>query len=412
VRSILPLGAHPNPLYNSHIPMIENRPFKLKLKELCQLSDANWAAWINYRDEKWCVISDSIPGFHRKKVEKYINSSSMRKWLLSDLPNKRTRKWRILNNDDLKGKKLLLILVQGGHQNAIVIGTENITPQSMYLWETAGFVLEGMLHEDDLSRTNQDALMELENIQQELQARVAAQQAAESRLIQTTKLAAVGEMAAGVAHELNNPLTTVVGFSELVLSSLPPGSPQRADLELVLKEARRARDVVRRLLDFSRQSETIRVKADLNEIVLDVLSLMQHLIQINGISIRTEFEVNLPWVMIDRNQMKQVFLNLLHNALNAMPDGGNLEINTNRKIRYGTQYIAVGIKDSGVGIPPENLPRIFEPFFTTRAGQGGTGLGLSVTYGIVSEHGGTIEAESTPGSGSIFTVFIPIEVKQ
>jgi signal transduction histidine kinase len=392
--------------------MIENRPFKLKLKELCRLSDVNWAAWINYRDEKWFVQSDSIPGVHRKKLEKYINSSYMRKWLLNDLPNRRTRKWRILNNDDLEGKKLLLFLVRGGHQNAIILGTENITPQSMYLWETAAFVLAGMLHEDDLSRTDQDALMELENIQQELQARVAAQQAAESRLIQTTKLAAVGEMAAGVAHELNNPLTTVVGFSELVLSSLPPGSPQRADLELVLKEARRARDVVRRLLDFSRQSETIRVKADLNEIVLDVLSLMQHLIQINGISIRTEFEVNLPWVMIDRNQMKQVFLNLLHNALNAMPDGGNLEINTSRKIRYGTQYIAVGIKDSGVGIPPENLPRIFEPFFTTRAGQGGTGLGLSVTYGIVSEHGGTIEAESTPGSGSIFTVFIPIEGEQ
>jgi signal transduction histidine kinase len=389
--------------------MTEKRAFKLKLKELCLLSDVRWAAWINYRDEKWFVQAELNHGIHRKKLEKYINSPDLKKWLLGDLAGTRTRQRRIFNNNEIMAKNLFLFPVRNDHQNAIIIGADKITPQTRYLWETATFVLEGMLQKDDHSRTHQEALMELENIQQELQARVAAQQAAESRLIQTTKLAAVGEMAAGVAHELNNPLTTVVGFSELVLESLPPGSPQSADLEIVLKEARRARDVVRRLLDFSRQSETIRVKADLNEIVVDVLSLMQHLFQINGIEIRTEFEINLPWVMIDRNQMKQVFLNLLHNALNAMPGGGNLEINSFRIIRYRIHYVAVSIKDSGIGIPPENLSRIFEPFFTTRAGQGGTGLGLSVTYGIVSEHGGTIEAESTPGSGSIFTVFIPIE---
>ena len=336
----------------------------------------------------------------------------MKNWLTGNLSVIRTRQRRISKKDDIKGKKLLLFPIQEGSQNAIIVGIEKIEKPTKYLWETVAFALKRSLQEGDQTRIHQDALMELENTQQELQARVAAQQAAEARLIQTTKLAAVGEMAAGVAHELNNPLTTVVGFSELVLDSLLPGSPQRADLEIVLKEARRARDVVRRLLDFSRQSETIRVNADLNEIVLDVLSLMQHLFQINGIGIKTVFEVNLPWVMIDRNQMKQVFLNLLHNALNAMPDGGNLEIKTSRKIRYGRQYFAVSIKDSGVGIPAENLPRIFEPFFTTRAGQGGTGLGLSVTYGIVSEHGGTIEAESTPGSGSTFTVLIPIEENQ
>lgn len=392
--------------------MTEIHPFTLKLMELCQLSDVSWAAWINCLNGNWLIRSDSLPGIQRKQLENYINSPEMKNWLTGNLSVIRTRQRRISKKDDIKGKKLLLFPIQEGSQNAIIVGIEKIEKPTKYLWETVAFALKRSLQEGDQTRIHQDALMELENTQQELQARVAAQQAAEARLIQTTKLAAVGEMAAGVAHELNNPLTTVVGFSELVLDSLLPGSPQRADLEIVLKEARRARDVVRRLLDFSRQSETIRVNADLNEIVLDVLSLMQHLFQINGIGIKTVFEVNLPWVMIDRNQMKQVFLNLLHNALNAMPDGGNLEIKTSRKIRYGRQYFAVSIKDSGVGIPAENLPRIFEPFFTTRAGQGGTGLGLSVTYGIVSEHGGTIEAESTPGSGSTFTVLIPIEENQ
>lgn len=262
--------------------------------------------------------------------------------------------------------------------------------------------------EDQTSRL-QEALQELENLQQEVQARVAAQQAAESRLIRTTKLAAVGEMAAGVAHELNNPLTTVVGFSELVLESLPPDSPQQEDMEVVLKEARRARDVVRRLLDFSRQSETRRAKADLNELIRDVLSLMQHMFHINGVTITTLFDQNLPWVLIDRNQMKQVFLNLFHNSLNAMPEGGELVIETRSSSRYGAPFASVEIKDSGEGIPPENLPRIFEPFFTTRADQGGTGLGLSVTFGIVSEHGGAIEVESIPGEGSTFTVFLPLD---
>jgi signal transduction histidine kinase len=180
---------------------------------------------------------------------------------------------------------------------------------------------------------------------------------------------------------------------------------------VVLKEARRARDVVRRLLDFSRQSETLRMKADLNELIRDVFSLMQHMFHINGVSISTVFDEKLPWVFIDRNQMKQVFLNLFHNALNAMPEGGELSIETRQTTRYGSPFASVDIKDNGTGISSENLPRIFEPFFTTRAGQGGTGLGLSVTYGIISEHDGAIEVVSIPGKGSTFTVFLPLKEK-
>jgi two-component system, NtrC family, sensor kinase len=233
---------------------------------------------------------------------------------------------------------------------------------------------------------------------------------AESRLIQAAKLAAVGEMAAGIAHELNNPLTTVSGFTELTLEELPSDSQQHADLELVLREAHRARDVVRRLLDFARQSERVRARSDMNEIVTDVLELVNHLLHTSGIQMFTDLPDGLPRILVDRNQIKQVILNLIHNALHAMPDGGELHITTLRRSHDNHDWLTINVTDTGTGISPENLERIFEPFFTTRAKGGGTGLGLSVSYGIVAEHSGFIEAESKVGKGSIFSVWLPVEV--
>jgi signal transduction histidine kinase len=250
---------------------------------------------------------------------------------------------------------------------------------------------------------------QLQATREELQKRITAQHMAESRLVQAAKLAAVGEMAAGIAHELNNPLTTVSGFTELTLEELPPDSPQHADLELVLREAHRARDVVRRLLDFSRQGESVRANSDANGIVKEVLALVNHLLHTSGIQILTDLPNGLPWISVDRNQIKQVILNLIHNALHAMPDGGELHITTLRRSRDHRDWLTINVTDTGTGISPENLERIFEPFFTTRAKDGGTGLGLSVSYGIVAEHGGFIEAESKVGKGSVFSVWLPVE---
>jgi two-component system NtrC family sensor kinase len=249
---------------------------------------------------------------------------------------------------------------------------------------------------------------QLRAAQVELKAHMAAQQDAERRLLQAAKLAAVGEMAAGIAHELNNPLTTVTGFAELILDESSEAIPHRADLELILKEARRARDVVRRLLDFARQGERTRSNVDINEIIEDVLMLTRHLIHTSGVQLSLQSIEDPPWVSVDSNQMKQVFLNLIHNALQAMPSGGNLEIKTLVREWDGRNWITVAVKDSGVGIEVQNKDRIFEPFFTTKADRGGTGLGLSVTYGIVTDHGGTIEVESSPGKGSLFTVWLPL----
>jgi signal transduction histidine kinase len=242
----------------------------------------------------------------------------------------------------------------------------------------------------------------------ELQERIAAQRTTESRLVQAAKLAAVGEMAAGIAHELNNPLTTVSGFTELILEGLPADSPARKDLELVLRESHRARDVVRRLLDFARQSESVRARSDINEIVKDVLALVNHLLHTSGVTVITDLPEGMPWVSVDRNQIKQVILNLFHNALHAMPTGGQLHISTKCRNRDHHDWLMVKVSDTGTGISTENLERVFEPFFTTRANEGGTGLGLSVSYGIVTDHGGFMEVESQEGKGSSFTVWFPI----
>ncbi len=246
--------------------------------------------------------------------------------------------------------------------------------------------------------------------QGELKEHIAAQRMAERRLVQAAKLAAVGEMAAGIAHELNNPLTTVSGFTELTLEEVAPDTRLHADLELVLREAHRATEVVRRLLDFARQSESVRTRSDINEIVKEVLALVNHLLQTSGVQLVVDFPNGLPLVSVDRNQVKQVLLNLIHNALHAMPKGGELHISSARRSRDHQDWVMIMVKDTGIGISPENLERIFAPFFTTRAKEGGTGLGLSISYGLIAEHGGFIEAESQVGKGSMFSIWIPVEV--
>jgi signal transduction histidine kinase len=230
----------------------------------------------------------------------------------------------------------------------------------------------------------------------------------QAQLIQSAKLAAVGQLAAGVAHEINNPLTTVAGFSELVLRDMPPENERvRGDLALILREAQRARNVVRRLLDFARQSEPFSAPANLNEVVMETIALMRHSAANQGAFIVEEYDPRLPWARLDVNQFKQVVINLISNAMQAMPRGGNLTVSTGVETRDGIPGVWLKVSDTGVGIAPENLERIFEPFFTTKPQGEGTGLGLAVSYGIIKEHNGRIEVASTVGKGTTFTVWVP-----
>jgi signal transduction histidine kinase len=287
-------------------------------------------------------------------------------------------------------------------------GREDALGQSEILAvESIAAALSAVVSNLAQQRRLEETIEQLRAAQLESGTRLAAQQQAESRLVHAAKLVAVGEMAAGVAHELNNPLTTITGFAELILDDTPTNAKYRADVEMVLREARRARGVVRRLLDFSRQGQQARARVDINEVVEDALALMTHFIHTSGVQLELDLVSGLPWITVDSNQMKQVLLNLVHNALNAMPGGGRLQIRTTMRSKDQRTWLVIQIADDGVGIEESELGRIFEPFYTTRGDSGGTGLGLSVTYGLVADHGGTIYVESKRGSGSVFSVWLP-----
>jgi PAS domain S-box-containing protein len=227
--------------------------------------------------------------------------------------------------------------------------------------------------------------------------------ATQAQLIQVAKLAAVGELAAGVAHEINNPLTSVLGYAEWLIAQVPADSPLCRDLETIARQARRARDIVRNLLNFARQTKAERQPTDVNQIVQQTLDLIRQYVEKSQVVIEEEYAPYLALLSLDEGQMKQVFLNLITNAVQAMPQGGRLHVST---VQMGDEVV-VAVSDSGAGIPPEALDRIFDPFFTTKPAGQGTGLGLSVSLGIVREHSGRITVESQVGRGSTFQVWLP-----
>ncbi len=381
-----------------------------RLKEACVLTESCWAVFV-FRDADLWKPGDAyrLTKPRRTSLNRLLNEPASAAWLGGTLAGGRPRSRLVSASDGLECSRLYAF--PAGVMTLVIVGVgSDLSAYHQRIWKLATFC-ESLPPAPTPGEVGllQQTVIELQQTQQELQARISAQREAEARLIQAAKLAAVGEMAAGVAHELNNPLTTVVGFTELALEELPVESEVRADLDLVLKEARRARTVVRRLLDFARQGETNRVKADINEIVDDVLLLTKHLMHTNNVQTAIHMDASLPWALVDRNQIKQVVINLVNNAIYAMPDGGQLVVETCALPRYNRQWVTLTVRDTGIGISEQNLQRIFEPFFTTRGDRGGTGLGLSVTYGIVTDHGGMIEVESQVNVGSAFTVWLPLE---
>ncbi len=196
-----------------------------------------------------------------------------------------------------------------------------------------------------------------------------------------------------------------------MLEDLPPDDPMRTDLETIDREAARTRQIVRSLLDFARTSDPVLVPTDLNGLVEEAVMLVCTRSVLAKVSLEKDLS-SLPPVMLDTNQIKQVLVNLLNNAVQAMPDGGRLTVATRLTEREENgvyrEMVAVYVSDSGVGIPPENLGRIFDPFFTTKEVGQGTGLGLSVSYSIVEKHNGRIEVESVLQEGSTFILLLPV----
>jgi two-component system NtrC family sensor kinase len=225
----------------------------------------------------------------------------------------------------------------------------------------------------------------------------------QAQLIQSAKLAAIGELAANIAHEINNPLTSVLGFASYLAEQIQPGQPMREELDLILEEAARARDIVRDLLNFSRQREFEPELTEINSVVEQTLAMVRRQGSLDAVTVHELYGTSLPLVEVDVSRLKQVFLNIINNAVYAMRDRGTLTIRTHAL----DGSVAIEFADTGVGIAPEHLDRIFDPFFTTKPAVSGTGLGLSVSLGIVQSHGGTIDVQSRPGKGSTFTIKLP-----
>ena len=234
----------------------------------------------------------------------------------------------------------------------------------------------------------------------------------EIKLLQSEKQASVGKLAGGVAHEINNPLTGIVTFTHMLLRRNDIPEEVRTDLETIAQETERVRKIVKGLLDFSRQTELDREPTDVNRLVRQAMTLVENQALIKGVNLTFEPGDGLPMVTLDRNQMQSVLLNIIINALDATDPGCSITITTNIGIstsKPGQQGIEILCTDTGCGIPPENLNRLFDPFFTTKEVGHGTGLGLSVSYGIVERHGGTIWVQSKVGKGSTFKVWLPTE---
>jgi two-component system NtrC family sensor kinase len=240
---------------------------------------------------------------------------------------------------------------------------------------------------------------------------------AEAETARTEKLASVGLLAAGIAHELNNPLTGVLTFTTLLRKKMPDGSADAEDLDLVIQETKRCAGIIRRLLDFAREKTPEKKFADLNQVIEDTVRIIERPASFRDVEIAMDLDRDLPPVWIDADLIKQVIMNILVNAQHAIEHEGSITVHSRRCLEAkspepGAQPMPmaeISIVDTGCGIPEKNLKRIFDPFFTSKEVGKGTGLGLSVSHGIVRAHGGLIEVESSVGRGSTFRIFLPLK---
>ncbi|OGW36977.1 MAG: hypothetical protein A2010_00535 [Nitrospirae bacterium GWD2_57_9] len=233
-------------------------------------------------------------------------------------------------------------------------------------------------------------------------------QQSQRQLVQSAKLAAVGELATNIAYEVNNPLTGVLGYTGLLLKSDDVPAEKKEQLKTIERETLRAREILKNLLDFARRKPPRLEKTAIASLVQDTLNLVKSQAKLANIKVKIECSEEIPSVAVDSDEMKQVFVNIMNNAFFAMPTGGMLIIKCkrNRDVE-GKELVSVEFSDTGIGIPESQLDKVFDPFFTTRVEGERSGLGLSISYMIVQNHGGTIEVESTVGEGSTFRVVLP-----
>ncbi len=243
---------------------------------------------------------------------------------------------------------------------------------------------------------------ELEKSHKELQMSHQALEQAQAQLIKTEKLASIGQLAAGVAHEINNPLGTIMIYAHILQKGFDKDDPRRDDIEIIISEANRAKEIVQGLLSFARETKLKPGPTNINDLLEDVLGLVVNQSLFHNIKIEKNFFEDLPTIVADETKLKQVFLNIILNAAQAMEGSGKLLIATN----LDKNYIKIRIQDTGPGISPEIMGNLFSPFFTTK--EKGTGLWLAISYGIIERHMGKIDVETELGKGTAFIIYLPV----
>jgi PAS domain S-box-containing protein len=314
-------------------------------------------------------------------------------------------RWKAIHEDssDFPGDThpAMVALITGKGVRNVIMGVFHPS-ENEYVWININAILQfnqGETKSHHVYTTFED-ITERKKMEEE-------KQRLEEKAQMASRLAAVGEMAAGIAHEINNPLTGVLGFSKLLLEKENLPEELKDDIKLIADGSQRVADIVRRLLIFARQTKPIRTSVNLNELIDNTLKLRDYVLKTANIEVVTSFDPELPWSSIDPGQLQQVFMNLIVNAEQAMKKAhgrGNLTVTTEKK----GKNIRISFADDGPGVTKENIKRLFQPFFTTKAPGEGTGLGLSLSRSIILEHGGEINVESEPGHGAQFIIEIPI----
>lgn len=231
----------------------------------------------------------------------------------------------------------------------------------------------------------------------------------QNQLIRSEKLASLGELVAGIAHEINNPLTGILMFSSMINNDSRLDPAMKNDMSMIVRETKRCAKIVKGLLDFSRETPPSKKVSCINSIIDETLALVTNQSSFHDINIIKNYDPEVPSVLVDPHQIEQVFVNILLNASHAMSAGGDMTITTGAD--PDAKFVFAKVTDTGCGIPAENLEKIFDPFFTTKETKG-TGLGLSVSYGIIESHGGEIEVDSTVDVGTTFTIRLPLDQEE
>jgi len=326
-------------------------------------------------------------------------------------------------------KKIAAIIISAGliEEELILLAIEDITERKHLMQKEKEFAAAGTARAKALEESKAELEKKVIERTDELRKAYDKLKFTQNQLIQAEKMSSLGIMAAGVAHELNNPLGGILGLSSLLSTILPEDNPYKKNIEEILKAARRCKAIVANLLKFSRKEAFAFHPVNINMVVENALILISHQEELANIKIIKNLAPDIPSIMANAPQLQQVFINIINNACAAMAKGGNLTVSTKLKMNNGPEKIKdfpglsprnfeeipegkkveICFTDTGEGIPENIIDRIFDPFVTTKPVGKGTGLGLSVSYEIIEKHNGTIDVQSEEGKGTTFTIILP-----